>query len=94
MAKIPCNRMRPVDCSNPYETYQYGDPDNGGIVWHVLKHYQSPEKERENPYARVMVGCKSPYTYGSYDLGDCYLSDIFGDLTYVDPEAAVFHVPH
>lgn len=57
--------------NDPYETYQAGDWE-----WRVLKHYQAPNAEKRNPYARVFCAVKSPMTHGSYDMGDTYLRDI------------------
>lgn len=64
-------KTRPVD--NPYETYS-----SAGWTWKVLKHYQSPEKERRNPYARVFCAVSSPMTMGGIDMGDVYCRDIPG----------------
>ena len=69
-------KTRKVD--DPYEVYKgdaYGYDD---WEWRVLKHYQGPEKEKENPYARVMCAVKSPMTYGSWEYGDTYCKDIPG----------------
>jgi len=51
--------------------YQAGD-----WTWKVLKTYQRPDKEHENSYARWLVAVKSPYTHGSWDMGDSYVRDI------------------
>lgn len=67
--KNECAKTRPLD--NPYEIYRMGDWE-----WKVLKKYQSPSKEAANPYARWFCGVKSPFTYGEYELGDCYCTDI------------------
>ena len=69
MSKNECGKTRDVD--NPYEVWVAGDWE-----WKVLKQYQSPEKEATNPYARWLCAVKSPYTYGSYDIGDTYIRDI------------------
>jgi len=74
-------KMRKVD--NPYEIYQ--DPRFPGWEWRILKRYQTPEKEAENEYARAMCAVKSPYTFGEWEYGDTYLSDIGKVLTYRDP---------
>jgi hypothetical protein len=66
-------KAREVD--NPYEIYKNGDWE-----WRVLKHYQSPEAEAKNPYARVFCAVKSPMTYGSWEYGDTYIKDIIGEL--------------
>ena len=47
-----------------------------GFVFRVLKKYQRPDKEAENPFARWFVATKSPYTYGNWELGDGYVRDI------------------
>lgn len=66
---------------NPYEIYKNGDWE-----WRVLKHYQAPDAEKKNQYARVFCAVKSNMTYGSYEYGDTYLKDIlsYGRLTFVD----------
>lgn len=64
------------DVNHPYEVYR----NNSGWEWRVLKHYQSPENEATNKYARVMCAVKSPMTYGGYDMGDTYINDIMGEL--------------
>ena len=69
MAKNNCGKSR--DVSNPYEIWRAGVWE-----WRVLKKYQSPDKEKENKYARWLCAVKSPYTFGGYDIGDTYVSDI------------------
>ena len=69
MAKNMQAKTRPVD--NPYQTYTQGDWE-----WRVLKHYQTPEKERENQYARVFCAVRSPMTWGAWEYGDTYCHDI------------------
>ena len=71
MAKNKCGKTREVD--NPYEVWRAGDWE-----WRVLKKYQTPEKEKENKYARWLCAVKSPMTYGSWEYGDTYVSDIVG----------------
>ena len=62
------SKMRPVD--NPYETWK--SPD-GTWEWRVLKKWQVDDNK---PYARYFCAVKSPYTHGSYDMGDVYVADI------------------
>jgi hypothetical protein len=69
MAKNLKGRTRPQ--SDPYEVITQGD-----WTWKVLKHYQSPEGERSNPYARVFLATTSPYTFGSAELSDGYIDDV------------------
>ena len=75
-----CRKSRPVD--DPYEVWQ----NNQGWTWHVLKKYQNPENEAKNPYARWFVAVESPFTYGSWEYGDTYVSEIkeYGVRTDVD----------
>jgi len=70
--KNECGKTRPVD--QPYEVYRSDD----GWEWRVLKKYQSPEKEAENPYARWYCAVKSPFTHGSWEYGDTYVREVRG----------------
>ena len=69
--KNQCGKTRPVE--DPYEILE--NP-RSGFVFRVLKKYQRPDKEAENPYARWFVATKSPFTYGNWELGDGYVRDI------------------
>ena len=69
--KNECGKMRDKD--DPYEIYILG-----GWEWRVLKKYQTPENEAKNEYARWMCAVRSPHTFGSFDFGDTYISDIKG----------------
>jgi hypothetical protein len=71
MSKNLCGKYR--DKENPYEIWRSFD---GTWEWRVLKKYQSPEREEENPFARWMCAVRSPHTYGSFDIGDVYVKDI------------------
>ena len=75
-----CRKSRPVD--DPYEVWQNGH----GWTWHVLKKYQNPDNEAKNQYARWFVAAKSPLTYGSWEYGDTYVSEIkeYGVRTDID----------
>ena len=70
MSKNECNKTRDID--NHYEIWK--GPAN--FEWRVLKKYQSPENEAKNDYARWFCAVKSDMTYGSFELGDTYVSDI------------------
>lgn len=76
MAKNECGKTRKIE--EPYEIWKMGDWE-----WRVLKKYQSPENEKTNQYARWFCGVKSPFTYGSFELGDCYVKDITGSANRV-----------
>ena len=68
---------------NPYAIYRAGD-----ITWHVLKTYKMPKSEAKDPYARWFVAAKSDATFGSFDLGDTYKSEVerYGTLVAATPE--------
>ena len=70
MTKNECNKTRDID--NPYEVWR--GPAN--FEWRVLKKYQNAENEAKNDYARWFCAVKSDMTYGSFELGDTYVSDI------------------
>ena len=73
-----CRKSRPVD--DPYEVWKCHRAvrlgDAHGFTWHVLKKYQNPDNEAKNQYARWFVAAKSPLTYGSWEYGDTYVSEI------------------
>jgi len=68
-AKNTRAKTRPVE--DPYETYRVE-----GWEWRILKHYQTEEAEARNPYARVFCATRSPHTYGEWEYGDAYITDI------------------
>jgi len=74
--KNPCGKTRKVN--NPYEIWVAGDWE-----WRVLKKYQSPEKEKQNPFARWFCAVKSPMTRGGYDMGDTYIKDIVSNARMI-----------
>ena len=47
----------------------------------MLKTYQKPDREQKNPYARWFVAVRSDHTYGSFDMGDSYISEVTQGLT-------------
>ncbi len=70
MSKNECGKTRKVE--DPYETWK----GPAGFEWRVLKKYQKPELEAKNPYARWYCAVKSNMTYGSFEYGDVYVSEI------------------
>jgi hypothetical protein len=68
--KNPCGKTVSVD--EPYEIYKGFD----GWEWRVLKKYQTPHKEAENRFARWFCAVKSPFTHGSWEMGDVYAHDV------------------
>ena len=73
-----CRKSRPVD--DPYEVWQ----NDHGWTWHILKKYQNPDNVAKNPYARWFCGVKSPFTFGSFEFGDTYVSDIVSNAVRTD----------
>ena len=79
--KNQCLKMRDKD--NPYEVWTTPD---GSWEWRVLKKWQVDD---DKPYARYFCAVKSPYTFGRFELGDVYVSDI-KDVAgiWIDPDKA------
>ena len=71
-------KSRTVD--NPWEIWVCGD-----WTWKVLKSYQNDNTKQ---YARAFCAVESPYTFGGYDMGDVYWSEITSHAVriYRDPE--------
>jgi hypothetical protein len=84
MSKNECAKTR--DINTPYEIWV----GPAGFVWKVLKKYQNPENEAKNKYARWFCAVKSNFTYGSYEYGDVYVSEILenGIPLWVDTDGA------
>lgn len=59
----------------PYEVWVAGDWE-----WRVLKKWQADDNKQ---YARWFCAVKSPFTYGSYEYGDVYVSEIKENATRV-----------
>ncbi len=82
--KNPFGKTR--DADSPYAIYRSGDWE-----WRVLKTYQRPDKERENRRAAWLCAVKSPYTFGSFEMGDTYVRDVLGVLAEQTDEWAVHY---
>jgi len=63
---ILCGKTRPQ--ADPYEIWVDGD-----WTWLVLKKYQNDDRK---PYARWLCAVKSPFTFGSYEVGDVYAAEV------------------
>ncbi len=74
--KNPCGKSRPIE--DPYEVWQNGN----GWTWHVLKKYQL--EKNEGPHSRWFCAVKSPFTYGSYELGDVYKEEVVSNAVRTD----------
>jgi hypothetical protein len=68
MAKNLCGKTRKVD--NPYEVWRSRD---GSWEWRVLKKWSAND---DKPYARWFCAVKSPFTFGSFEMGDVYVAEI------------------
>ena len=80
MAKNECNKIRDKD--DPYEVWKAESP-SGPWVWRVLRKYQTPENEADNPNARWYCFVTSPFCpTGEY--GDTYVRDIKGVAMQID----------
>ena len=78
MAKNPCTRRVP-----PEQAYEVWQSFNGQWTYFVLKKYQSPEKEAQNPYARWFCMVTSPITpKGEY--GDVYVTTVKQGTRQID----------
>jgi hypothetical protein len=69
--KNPCLKKR--DIENPYEIWK---SEALGMEWRVLKKYQLPEKEENNPRARWFCAVKSPFTFDQWEYEDAFVADI------------------
>ena len=73
----PCGKTRKLE--DPYEVWNCRMEigfEVLNIEYRVLKKYQSPKKEAENPFARWFTAAKSEATFGSWEYGDTYVKDI------------------
>lgn len=68
---------------NPYAIFRAGD-----FEWRLLKTYRMAKHEAKDPYARWFVAAKSDNTFGSFELGDTYRSEVlrYGTLYAAEPE--------
>lgn len=62
-----------VSVNSPYAVYKN---EQAGWEWRVLKTYQHPDNESKNEYSRWFVAAKSPYTHGSWEMGDTYTKEV------------------
>ena len=84
--KNECGKTRKLD--NPYEVWECRMGfDTGEVInieYRILKKYQTPKKEAENPFARWYTAAKSEATFGSWEYGDTYVRDIVSTGRRVD----------
>lgn len=73
----------PKKAKNPFaktakQDKPYFELTDGNFTYKVLKLYKSPEASLKDPYARAFCATLSPYTFGSWELGDGYVKDVPG----------------
>lgn len=73
MAAIPMGKARKVD--DPYLIIT-----DGSWEWRVLKAYSA---DPNKPYGRWFCAVKSPYTFGGWDMGDTYISEVVAGGGYI-----------
>ena len=78
-------KTRPA--SNPWLTI-FHKPS--GWTWKVLKAYSA---DPDAKYARWFCDVSSPFTAPSSDLGDTYISDIYGTIIQIDPTIPLSALP-
>ena len=84
MTKNMCGKTR--ETADPYEVWTGAN----GFEWRVLKKYQNEENEAKNAHARWFCAVKSNFTYGDFELGDVYVSEIKRYGTKVPSEVIDF----
>ncbi len=66
--KLPVNMKRTRSIERPYQVRVIG-----GWTWKVLKTYHN---DTSTPGARAFCAVQSPYTFGGWDYGDVYWSEL------------------
>ncbi len=60
----------------PEHAYEVWQTYDGAFTYFVLKKYQSPEEEKNNPFARWYVRAQSPFTGTQGEYGDAYVRSV------------------
>lgn len=65
----------------------------GGWEWKVLKVYRSAKSDKADEYARWHLAVKSPNTFGQYEMGDTYISEVlqYGRLVSATDEFKTYY---
>ena len=58
----------------PYEVWVQPSPFGGIMTTQVLKYNNAPHK-RDDQYSSAFCAVQSAATFGSYDMGDTYITD-------------------
>ena len=62
-----------ADVEQPWASFEHRYND---WEWRVLKAYKQGDTSRKDPAARFFCAVMSPHTYGSWEYGDVYVTDI------------------
>ena len=87
MAVIPMGKSRTY--KNPYLVVE-GQGRYAGWRWSVLKAYST------NPdavHARWFCSVESPFLDGGREMGDTYIAEVQGRITFRDPEVSDISIP-
>lgn len=78
--KNPMGKGRKV--SDPYLVV---DGTSAGLTGWTYKILKANSLDPEKPFASWFADVSSPFTFGGSDMGDTYVKDIRGTVTYRDP---------
>ena len=75
----------------PHATYT----NSSGWIWKILK-VNAPKKHPMKGYATWMVAAQSEATFGGWDMGDTYASEVlmYGQLESATPEFEAYLQEH
>lgn len=85
-ARVKNEQGKMRDVNNPYEVWVC---EVIKWYWRVLKKWQANDNK---PYARWFCAVKSPNTFGSYDMGDVYVSEIKGTARKLTEQEMIQHL--
>jgi hypothetical protein len=71
-----------ADIGQPHATFVN---HRAGWEWRILKVYRAAKTDKGDKYSRWFLAAKSPYTFGEFEMGDTYISDV---LSYGQLESA------
>ena len=74
-----CEKTRKTE--NPYEIWV-----GHGFEYRVLKKWQADD---DKPYARWFLATKSPYTFGTWELGDRYVAEVKANARKLSEEEMI-----
>jgi hypothetical protein len=68
-----------VEMENPHATFVN---HRAGWTWKILKVYRAAKTDKGDKYSRWFLAARSPMTFGEYEMGDTYISDVlsYGQL--------------